>query len=379
VRESEVRESEVQEKQDKKEQKEQEEQKKESVTYPTPYVLSTITATGSIGCHIDLKSFYYFIEVDDITDESIKRHGYTYIEWGRKNDRTFCKGFHKKMMVHHKTKQEGKRFDKQITLVLRKYEADKDGYLYQNLKVFFNGSIQITGLKSVEQGPWALQFVLDTVRKMQEVKPEAVTNYTADDFGENAMKVHDYKIQLINTDFRLGYDVNRRILDQKLSEYGLYHVFEAGHYPGVKISFYWSPTKASHEQNGICTCPDQTCMRRTKTTLADADSCRKVTVIVFQSGSVIITGAMSIEQVNDAYNKMVHIFREIEGDIKKTTIRRTVSKKYPKFSYDSLNIKRKIRMPKNYVHENENIENSDKFNIEKKVPEMKDVAIQSGI
>jgi len=120
--------------------------------YPTPYVLSTITATGSIGCHVDLNAFYDFVTVDDIMDQELKKDGYTYIEWGRKNETTFCKGFHKKMLVNHKTKEEGKRFDKQTSVILRKYDAKKETYTYQNLKIFFNGSVQMTGLKTVEQG-----------------------------------------------------------------------------------------------------------------------------------------------------------------------------------------------------------------------------------
>jgi len=190
---------------------------------------------------------------------------------------------------------------------------------------------------------------LDTVLQLKEKHPEAVTQM--EDFGENAMKIHDYNIRLINSDFKLGYFVNRRILDQKMSDYNLYHIFEAGHYPGVKISFYWNPLRQSHEQTGVCKCPNQECMRKTKGGITTPEECKKTTVIVFQSGSVIITGSQTIQQLDDTYKKMVSIFNEIKDDIKKTVVRSQECKKYPKFSYDLLNNKKMIRLPKGYKHE----------------------------
>lgn len=352
---------------------------------PTPYTLSTITATGVIGCFIDLKTLYEQIVIDPL-DVQPKRDGFTYIELGRKNENTICKGFHKKMFVNHKTKLEGKRFDNQASIILRKYEKSLDIYRYQSLKVFFNGSIQLTGLKSFEQGHWVLEYLLSKLKGYNLVNPRIY--YDESKFGENALKAHNFQVRLINTDFKLNYCVNRRELDRVINNYGLYHVFEAGHYPGVKISFYWNSNKK--EQNGICQCPGQTCMKRgkqkqmatrpisklegendhsgngeevvkcaetkTKVDTIDTDTytdtsghCKKITVIVFQSGSVIITGAQQLLQVDDAYNHMNSIFLKEKDAIKKINLCSQLVKKYPKFSYDDLKAHKKIRLPQGYV------------------------------
>jgi len=313
---------------------------------PTPYTLSTVTATGSIGCYLNLMSLYQNIHIDDLNDSSTKRDGFTYIEWGQKNNNTMCKGFHKKMFINHKTRIEGKRFDKQASVILRKYNPISDTYLYQNVKIFYNGSVQITGLKSIDQGMWVLKYLIDTLKEHKTRDSNAY--YNEEQFGENALKPHNYIIRLINTDFKLGYFVNRRALDQLMNNYGMFHVFEAGHYPGVKISFYWNKNK--EKQNGVCECPDKICSKRGKI-LDTKNACKKITVIVFQSGSVIITGAQEMRQIDDTYACMNEIFSNIKNQIKKTILRQQSYKKYPKFSYDEISKKRKIRLPRGYVYQ----------------------------
>ncbi len=308
-----------------------------------------MTATGCLGCFLNLASFYKNIEIDDIQDSSIKRDGFTYIEWGKKNETTICKGFHKKMLVNHKSKTEGKRFDKQASVIIRKYDEEKDSYIYQNVKIFYNGSVQMTGLKSVDQGLWVLDFLLKILKQQKHIDKDIY--YDESHFKENALKPHNYNIQLINCDYKLGYFVNRRVLDQLLNNYGIYHVFEAGHYPGVKISFYWNKNKT--KQNGVCECVGHKCMTRTKS-IHDTEkdiACKKITVIVFQSGSVIITGSQTLEQVNDTYQYMNDIFSSIKDQIKKPIIRPQPLKKYPKFSYSENIDKKKMKMPKGYIYQ----------------------------
>ena len=314
---------------------------------PSPLRISTITSTGCVGCFINLSLFYHNVIIDDINDHSIKRDGLTYIEWSKpceENDTksTLCRGFHKKMLIHQKTKQEGKRFDKQITVILRKYNSDEDSYLYQNLKIFSNGNIQMTGLKDPEQGIWVLDYIISILKDMKKTENSIYFNTSV--FGENALKVHDYSIRMINSDFKLGYAINRRVLDNCMDRYGLYHIFEAGQYPGVKISFYWNEKKTI--QNGVCDCKNKKCIKKCS---SSEDRCQKITIIVFQSGSVIITGSRSIQQVNDTYEFIMNVLKEINSEIQKTIVHPQLIKKYPKFSYNDTSVKEVRRLPKGYI------------------------------
>lgn len=329
---------------------------KEEDNKAVPLKLSTITATGSVGCFIDLLTFYKNIKIDDINDKSIQRDGFTYIEFGQrdlqdnKDSKTLCKGFHKKMLIHHKSRQEGKRFDNQVTVILRKYQLEEKTFLYQNLKIFSNGNVQMTGLKSIEQGIWVLQTLIEVLKNIKTVDEKAYNNELS--FGENALKPNDYSIRLINTDFKVGYSINRRILDQAINRFGLYHSFEAGHYPGVKISFYWNPNK-SH-QNGLCECDGKNCAKKGKQKDKNHSGCRKITVIVFQSGSVIITGAQSMKQVEDTYSYMTEVLDTLKDEIKKTIVQPHMLKKYPKFSYNDDSTKQIKRIPKGYIVDDDN-------------------------
>lgn len=316
---------------------------------PSPYSLSTITATGSVGCFINLKLFYDLVQVDPLNIEP-KRDGFTYVELGKKDEQTFCKGFHKKMLVNHKTKIEGKRFDNQASTIIRLFDDITNTYKYQSLKVFFNGSIHLTGLKSLEQGHIVLEYLVEKLKEFKTL--DSNVTYDEETFGHHALKSHNFQVRLINTDFKLNYCVNRRELDKVLSNYGLFHVFEAGSYPGVKISFYWNSEKT--HQNGICECQNQLCMKKGKSkkpeNLDVHIPCKKITIIVFQSGSVIITGAQELEQVDVIYTFINNIFQNERRAIQKHNLFPQLVKKYPKFSYDDITKKnKKVRLPKGYV------------------------------
>lgn len=324
----------------------------------TPLSISTITATGSVGCNINMASFYKYTHIDDLCDTSIKRDGFTYIEWGQKGQDTLCRGLHKKMTIKHKRSKEGKRFDKQITVILRRYDPDNLTFQYQNLKIFYNGMIQMTGLKSCEQGMWVLQFMIDRLRSIKEDKDKDPNIYddelTLSLFGENALKPHDYSIRLINTNFCLGYAINRRVLCNYLNANSVYNVFEASRYPGVKIPFYWNSKKVY--QDGMCVCKDQVCMKKTRGRMGgEKQGCHKTTIIVFQSGSVIITGGQSMQHIEDSYLFIRSIFEKIKDIVIKPYTRAKYSKMYPKFSYNTINDKKRnvINLPHGYKFDNE--------------------------
>ena len=50
------------------------------------------------------------------------------------------------------------------------------------------------------------------------------------------------------------------------------------------------------------------------------NDCKKVTISVFQSGNVIITGARTMEQVNDAYSTINKIFKNNYSSIVRYSI-----------------------------------------------------------
>lgn len=143
-------------------------------------------------------------------------------------------------------------------------------------------------------------------------------------------KLGNKKIELINSNFTTNYSINNTILHQLLNtKYKIFSSYEPNDYPGVKNKFYWNNNKTI--QDGICNC-DIPCV-----SLGKRSKCTQITISIFQSGSIIITGAKSIPQIKHAYsfiNKLlkeefdlVYIHKTINNNEYKTNEMRKVLRK----------------------------------------------------
>ena len=104
------------------------------------------------------------------------------------------------------------------------------------------------------------------------------------------------KIELINSDFITNCTINNTILHKVLTDkYHIFASYEPNDYPGVKSKFYWNKTMVNNHKQGCCLC-NPPCA-----SLGKKSVCTQITISIFQSGSIIITGAKSIQQIRDAY------------------------------------------------------------------------------
>jgi len=199
-----------------------------------------------------------------------------------------------------------KAFDNQVTVIYKMGE----GY-FPNVKLFYNGNIHITGIRSFEDGVKINEHLVTEIRRIydtitRDVLPE----------GANPADLHagDFKIRMINSDFKVPFKIRRKDLHKLLisQEYGNTSVFQPGSYPGVKLQFFWN---AEHPvQNGHCTC---TCPCLGK---GDGDGngcCKKVTVAIFESGAILITGANAFYQITDAYNFIHRVLNHHRATLEK--------------------------------------------------------------
>lgn len=246
------------------------------------YKVSTITITASLNVIINLDIFYKNIIIIPHTDISVDNNGFTYIEYGKKTELiTYCKGFHKKLTIARRKKKMGKRFDNQATVILRQYIDNK--YECANLKIFRNGNVQMTGVKSISHGELILEYLSNTLKTMN-FQEEFVENI-------NDINVSNFKIQLINADFKIGYTIKREKLFKLLkTEFtDTFCSFEPCIYPGVKIQFLINETL------------------------------KKVTIAVFRSGCVIITGAQALDETNRAFTFINDLLKDRKSEIEMVT------------------------------------------------------------
>jgi TATA-box binding protein (TBP) (component of TFIID and TFIIIB) len=226
--------------------------------------ISTITSVLRISQDINLKKIY---EEIPISNQYIP-----FIEYGVGN---IPRGFSKKSLRKKRKQKPKKIFYNQATL-----HVIHDNKI-MNVKLFNNGRIQITGLKGEGQSVCLVNTLLDYFKDFDIV-------------SENTHLV-DSKIVLINSDFDIGFEIDRDKLHRDIISNDIYSSYEPCIYPGVNIKYF---INNNNDGSGVCVC-DKLCNGKGN---GDGDGrCKKVTVAVFKSGKIIITGGQNIRQIEDSY------------------------------------------------------------------------------
>jgi TATA-box binding protein (TBP) (component of TFIID and TFIIIB) len=276
--------------------------------YFTPYKVSTITCNVDIGVNIDLITLYDNFSIGD-------KSNFVWIYYPKISDRDNKRGEYPKKKRNVKTTTVKKTsFDNQVTVL---YKSDN----YPNLKIFKNGNIQLTGVKDKNIVNIIVEQIITEIKRIYEEKPEiSVTENFKDKIG-----FYNFHIRMINTDFKTFGDtdnkekflIRRKVLHKILISdmYNNKCSFEPGKYHGVKLEFFWNFSK--EKQDGICSCSDY-CFG--KGTGDGNKNCKKITVAIFESGSVLITGGISFAQIDAAYNYITNIFENHKDEIRKTDL-----------------------------------------------------------
>lgn len=280
-----------------------------------PYRVSTITATGSFNEDYNAKTDEPFIDLDvfynclHIVDEG---EGVIYAEYGKKNAETNFKGHCHKMTIKKRVAPPAKtkRFDNQVTLVYRAWEENYKNEM--NIKVFKNGIVQMTGIRYIDQGSDTIDKIMDIIREAAKDHPTIVKNLAK-------LKNVNYRVQLINSDLQIGFQVKQEWLYQIFTtQYKNECTFEPCIYPGVKILYFCNP---DHEvKDGVCRCEKycgemKSSSKKKQEVEAGTLHCRKITIAVFQSGKMIITGAQTYEQINEAHDFITKLLKHHQTGI----------------------------------------------------------------
>ncbi len=268
---------------------------------PTPYRISTITTTASVSAEVNLDILYEHLTITDGTT------GITYLEFGKKKNETVYKGFAKKFLINRRRKKPSKRFDNQLTIVYKKNDITSI-----NIKVFRNGNVQMTGVKNINEGSEMVDLLIDIIKNIHTIKNDVVSNI--DD-----LKNSKYKIGLINTDFKIGFEIKRdNLFKVMINDFNNITSYEPCIYPGVKIQYFWNSENVIGERDGVCRCENKCFLKKKSGTGFGRDNCKKITLACFQSGAIIITGSQKTDQIEECYsfiNKV--LYENVDKIIKK--------------------------------------------------------------
>lgn len=222
--------------------------------------------------------------------------GVVNISYGRHGDNMT----NRSIITKKKTKKEKKKkkiFYNQVSLAVMVPSKDKKPV---NMKLFTNGSIQMTGCKTIDN---AIDTLITMFEELKKVK--AVINYDKKEIEEKPFvsdvtklklsNIKNLSIAMINSNFVVPFKINRDNLYRQL----FVDKYNCTYDPEVHAC-----VNIKHEQ------PD-----------------KKVSIFVFERGSVIVTGAKTCTHVANAYNFInEYLLRNIELIKKRDTTDQTIVK-----------------------------------------------------
>lgn len=249
---------------------------------PTPLRISTKVITANMGTTMNAKELFNNIQQILIP-----------LWWPGEG---ILKMEHEKSVIGYASRDafskrgvSDKTFFNQSTIVVRKAtNLEKTQFKEVNVKLFGNGGIQMTGIPAEEFAKETLQWLLDQL-----------TTVKADVFTAKP-ELQKFKVQLINSDYQVAHPINRTALHTILSRtYGLFSTFESTIYQGVNTKYYYNDQHPDRSRPGICLCTKRC---RGQGTGEGPGECKRITMSVFQTGKIIITGGRYLFQLEEAYN-----------------------------------------------------------------------------
>lgn len=184
-------------------------------------------------------------------------------------------------------------FYNQITVVIRVNHGqvkDLNEVPKINMKLFKNGSVQMSGCKSIKNINFALNKL---ITKLKEVKARMENGKISEKtFIDDpaSITVKDFKIDMINSNYQVAMQIDRDKLFNLLLKKKIKSSYEPCIRACVIIKFV--PIKENPEQ-------------------------KEVSIFVFQKGNIIITGARSKSHIDSSYSYMNEILLSHKDEITK--------------------------------------------------------------
>lgn len=255
---------------------------------PQNVSISTMSLTCSLGTPFNVANIYKYmiLEKDNViaikTDKGMRKLNNSSYEFNSTN------------------KNSHKNFFNQNTIIVNSRE-DK----HLNVKLFKNGSIQMTGCKDLVDANIVINKLVKKLKEILFVKKQSDDNLSNDNlsndnlltevkFVENLddLNVTNFKINLINTNFGVNYYINKEELFTLLTNKGVF----------CRITTNHACVNIKHK-------------------IINVDNSESlVSIFVFQTGNIIITGAKKANEVKSAYNFIVSFLNQNKNKIIKKNI-----------------------------------------------------------
>jgi len=263
--------------------------KKEVKNLPNGISISTMCASCKLNTRLNIPNIekYLLLNPDDVlTVKKSKEVMRTLIAVKNKPKRM------KKLDTKTKQKDTSKNhFYNQVTVVVRVTHGqvkDLNEAPKINMKLFRNGSVQMSGCKSIKNINIALNKLISKLKEVKaKIEDSKIVEKTFID-EPDLITVKDFKIDMINSNYQVSMQIDR----DKLYNLLIKKKIKSSYEPCIRacVIIKYVPTVENIEQ-------------------------KEVSVFIFQKGNIIITGARSQSHVLSAYNYMNEILLTHKDEI----------------------------------------------------------------
>jgi TATA-box binding protein (TBP) (component of TFIID and TFIIIB) len=252
-------------------------------------LISTITVTGYLGDLINLRLLIKYA--------NLSPNGIVSIRLGSRRNKQEGEGKKKRIRSIIKynmvSKYNGTDFDNQVTILMKPTNPDRN---YLNIKLFKNGSVQLTGCKCMDDCHDVLARLTVILRKGRTVEIEGVKKRVSFVKNPDLIGIYRLKVGMINSNFKIPTKVNR-----------------AAFYAILKM---YHGSKTVDKEIGFVDCKYHPSSHASVDIFYKYDENKQVSIYVFQTGAIIITGANTLQHIICAYKYIMNLLHKYEEKIK---------------------------------------------------------------
>lgn len=261
--------------------------------------ISTICSSCKLNSDLNIENMYKYLSLNENDILVVKRNNQnlrSLIEIKKK----------KKHSNKANIKQQTTSFQNSLTIVMRsenyklKEDQDINDEARINLKIFKNGSIQMSGCKDLYAVNRVLNKIEYILKKGKTIKREG--HKVKIEYAKNPenIKISHFKLDMINCNYRVRLEINRDKLFALLLK--------------KKIK-----------------CNYETCIRRACVIIKyvpeyNNDEGKEISISVFEKGSIIIAGAKNKSQLKQSYMFINKLFVTHREDIQKNLLDEIIRK-----------------------------------------------------
>jgi len=197
-----------------------------------------------------------------------------------------------------KKRKDGKKprrdFKNQTTVLIKPKNEYPDNYI--NIKVFKNGALHLTGCKDMNDFMYVTGKLIKILKKGHDKEKNSLKHYDYI-YSPDKIGIYNVTVQMINSNFRVDYKINRKKLFKLLLKF---HNKET---KDTEIGY----VECKYGPNGGHSCVD---------IKYRYDEKNKPSIFVFQTGSILITGAKKLEHIIKSYQYIMKILDRYYQKIK---------------------------------------------------------------